>query len=104
MSETFSCSNLFAFDFAWIFGIPFPMIALVVYPIIATLAVLGMKGKFQKAFPTILTISLMGMTFNGYIIYNESVVGVFCLACLACSVAITAIAIISACGVWGNKK
>lgn len=99
VSATFSCSSLFSYPFAWIFGIPFPAIAMVVYPIIALVALLGILGKCKKAFHIILTLGIAGMMFNSYIIYNEYLVGIYCLACLACSVAITTIAIISAVGV-----
>lgn len=102
IGDTFSCSNLFSFDFAWIFGIPFPAIAMVVYPVIALIAVLGILGKMKNHFKILLIIAIMGMMFNSYIIYNEYVVWVYCLACLACSVAITTIAILS--WIWVKEK
>jgi len=40
INDTLSCSNLFAFDFSWILGIPFPAIAMVVYPVITIIAFL----------------------------------------------------------------
>lgn len=95
VSETLSCSNLFAFPFAWIFGIPFPAIAMVVYPIIAIIALLAILGKTKNHFIILLVISLMWMMFNSYIIYNEYLIWIYCLACLACSIAITSIAILS---------
>ncbi len=96
INDTFSCSSLFSFDFAWIFGIPFPLIALCVYPIIAWIALYWIIKKSQKAFLAIMIIALCWMCFNWYIIYNEFQVWVFCPACLACSASITTIAIISA--------
>lgn len=95
VSDTLSCSNLFTFDFAWFWPIPFPMIAMLVYPIIAIIAYLWLKWKIKNHFKIISIIALMWMCFNWYIIFNEFVVWVFCLACLACSVAITTIAWIS---------
>ncbi len=102
VSATFSCSSLFSYPFAWIFGIPFPAIAMVVYPIIALIALLGVLGKCKKAFHVILALAIGGIMFNSYIIYNEYLVGIYCLACLACSVAITTIAVISA--IWVKQK
>ncbi|MGE4444263.1 MAG: vitamin K epoxide reductase family protein [Candidatus Altimarinota bacterium] len=99
VNDTLSCSNLFAFPFAWIFGIPFPAIAMVVYPIIALIALLAILGKTKKHFIFLLIIALMGMSFNSYIIYNEYLIGIYCLACLACSIAITSIAILSGIGI-----
>lgn len=102
VSDTLSCSSLFSFDFAWIFGIPFPAIAMVVYPIIALIAILGILGKCKKAFHVILGLWIWWMMFNSYIIYNEYLVWIYCLACLACSVAITTIAILSF--IWVKQK
>lgn len=95
VNDTFSCSNLFTHDFAWIFGIPFPLIALVVYPIIAIIAVLGYFGKIKNPFLPLLVLAIWGLMFNSYIIYNEFLVSVFCLACLACTFAIAIVWILS---------
>lgn len=98
-----SCSWLFTFDFPRIFGvIPFPLIAMFVYPIIATVAFLWVKWKCKKPFLPLLIIAILWMLFNSYFIFNEYLVWVYCPACLACSVAITTIAIISA--FWIVKK
>lgn len=102
INDTLSCSSLFSFDFSWIFGIPFPAIAMIVYPIIALIAILWILWKCKKTFAIILGLGIWWMMFNGYIIYNEFQVWVFCPACLACSVAITTIAILSA--IWLNEK
>ena len=98
INDQLSCSSLFSFDFAWFGSIPFPAIAMVVYPIIAIIAILALKKKCKKAFQVLLGLAIWWMMFNSYIIYNEFIVWVFCPACLACSVAITTIAILSA--IW----
>lgn len=99
INSTFSCSNLFAFDFSWIFWIiPFPLIAMVVYPIIAILAFLWIKKIIKNPFLPLLLLSIWWILFNSYIIYNEFQVSIFCPACLACTVAISTIAILSA--IW----
>ena len=41
ISATFSCSDILSNPRSLIFGIPFPMIALVVYPILSLLALTG---------------------------------------------------------------
>ena len=84
VSDTLSCSNLFWFDFAWIFGIPFPAIALIVYPIIALIAILGILKKIKSPFKILFPIWLAGISFNSYFLVNETIVWVFCLACLIC--------------------
>jgi uncharacterized membrane protein len=95
INNTLSCSNLFSFKFSWIFGIPFPMIAMVVYPIIALVAILWILKKCKKTFEILFWIGIWWMIFNGYIIYNEFQVWVFCPSCLACTFAITTITILS---------
>lgn len=104
VSSTFSCSSLFSFDFAWIFWIiPFPLLAMIVYPIIAIIAFMWVKKVIKNPFLPILILWIWWMLFNSYIIYNEYLVWIYCLACLACSFAITTIAIISSFGLR-NKK
>lgn len=95
INDSLSCSSLFSFDFARIFWIPFPAIAMIVYPIIAIIALLWILWKCKKAFSIILWIAIWWMMFNGYIIYNEFQIWIFCPSCLACTIAITTIAIIS---------
>lgn len=102
LNNTFSCSNLFSFDFAWIFWIPFPFIAVVVYPILALIAILWILKKCKKAFHILLVLWIWWMMFNSYIIYNEYLVWVYCLACLACTISITTITILSA--IWVKQK
>ena len=103
INDTLSCSSLFEFDFSWIFGVPFPAIAMVVYPIITIIAILGVLGKCKKTFQILLALGIGGMLFNSYIIYNEFQVWVFCPACLACTVAITTIAVLSFLGLKDKK-
>lgn len=104
INDTLSCSSLFSFDFAWIFWIPFPAIAMVVYPIITIIAVLWVFKKCKKSFEIMLWLGIWGILFNGYIIYNEFQVWVFCPACLACTWAITTITILSFIGVKSKKS
>lgn len=102
INDTLSCSSLFSFEFAWIFGIPFPAIAMVVYPIISIIAFLWVVKKCKKSFEIILWLGIWGILFNSYIIYNEFQIWIFCPACLACTASIVTIAILSL--IWVKSK
>lgn len=99
-----SCSELFSYPFTWIFGYPFAMLAIFVYSFIIIIAILGLLKKCNKSFKIILTVWIMGMLFNSYIIWNEINVWVFCLTCLMCSLSITTITIISIFWVKESRK
>lgn len=101
VSQTLSCSNLFGYDFAWIFGIPFPAIAMVVYPIIALIAWVAIFKKKVSFYKILAILAVMWALFNAYIIFNEYQVWVYCLACLACTCAIVTIWILS---ILGTKQ
>jgi uncharacterized membrane protein len=45
LSSSFSCTEVLAHPAAWIFGIPFPLIALFVYPILFILSILILRGN-----------------------------------------------------------
>jgi uncharacterized membrane protein len=55
-NSTFSCSSVFSHDFAWVFGVPFSLIALIVYPIIMLIAYLGIKEKIKNVYKIILAM------------------------------------------------
>jgi uncharacterized membrane protein len=95
VNSVFSCSNLFLQDFAWIFGVPFSAIAMIVYPVLFIVAFLGLKSKNTNYFKATGLMALGGISFNGYIIFNELQIPIICLACLACTIAIATIAILS---------
>jgi uncharacterized membrane protein len=76
------------------FKVAFPMIALVVYPILAILALIGYFSR-KILFAKIITVmAIGGMAFNGYVISQEIIVGVFCPVCALCTIIITTIAIL----------
>ena len=89
LSQTFSCSSVFNYDFAWFGQIPFPAIALIVYPILVWLAIWGLKWNYKKAYLSILILSVGWLLFNSYIIFNEYQIGSYCLLCLLCTAIIT---------------
>lgn len=45
ISTSLSCSNVLAAPQAWIGSIPFPAVALVVYPVLAAIAIWGFKRR-----------------------------------------------------------
>ncbi|MFA6090179.1 MAG: vitamin K epoxide reductase family protein [Candidatus Gracilibacteria bacterium] len=92
INSTFSCSNVLLSPRAQFFGFPFPALAMVVYPVIFLIALLGYLGICRKAFSILAGIAVGGMCFNGYYIYQEAFhIGSFCPLCLACSVIIITI-------------
>jgi uncharacterized membrane protein len=94
LSSIFSCSDILRNPRALIFGIPFPMIALVVYPVLFVLALSGYLRKSLTEAKIITVMALMGMCFNGYVISQEVIVGIFCPLCLMCTIIIVSIAAI----------
>lgn len=92
LNSTFSCSNVLLAPAAQVFGLPFPAIAMAVYPIIFLIALLGYFGKCRKTYQILTGLSLGGICFNSYFIYQEAVnIGSFCPLCLICSAIIVTI-------------
>lgn len=104
LSSTFSCSSVFTHDFAWIFGIPFALIAAFVYPTIIAIAIFWFLGKIKSYYKVLFFVALAWILFNSYIIYNEVLVWTYCLLCAACSVIIVTIAILAKVGYCEEKK
>ncbi len=101
ISSTLSCSSVFNHTASQIFGIPFPAIALVVYPILLLIALLWYYKTINNHRSWLRWLSLGGMIFNGYIIFQEAfVIKAFCPLCLLCTGIIIAIHILS----YGNKQ
>ncbi len=85
INDTFSCSNALKSPRVHIFGIPFPMIAAVVYPV---LFILSLVAYFRNSVNMIKIITIMafgGLCFNGYIMYQEYLMQTFCPLCLMCT-------------------
>ncbi len=106
-SNTFSCTDILKNPRAIIFSIgdfkvAFPMIALVVYPILALLALIGWFVKKTCPAKVLTAMAAGGICFNGYVIYQEYIVGIFCLLCAMCTVIIIIIFILSIM-IWKNK-
>lgn len=85
VNSTFSCSSVFNENFAWILWIPFSWIALIVYPILALIAILWLKWKIKNHFKFLLIMAIWGLLFNSYVIYNEFLIWAYCLLCIICT-------------------
>ncbi len=108
INSTLSCSGILSNPRAVIFTIgdfkvAFPMIALVVYPILFLLAMIGWTTKKTCPAKALTALAFGGICFNGYVISQEIIVGVFCPLCAMCTVIIIAIFFISIC-IWKGEK
>lgn len=101
INPTFSCSNVIIHPDTMMAGIPFPYLALIVYPLISALAIWGLRTKTNKPAKIINWIALAGILFNGYIISQEVLyVHAYCLLCLICAAIIVTIFGVS----WTMRK
>lgn len=101
ISNTLSCTSVFNHTASQIFGIPFPVIALVVYPILLLIAFLWYRNIISHHRTWLRWFSFWWMLFNWYIIYQEAfVIKAFCPLCLLCTAIIITIHILT----YGNKK
>ena len=97
INETLSCSAVLQNPLSQIYWIPFPVLAMLVYPIILIVALLGMFGKIKNVSKMLLAMWIGWIMFNWYFIYQETFnIGAFCPLCLLCSAIIITISIISA--------
>ncbi|NTW14366.1 MAG: hypothetical protein HGA31_05040 [Candidatus Moranbacteria bacterium] len=95
-SESASCSNVLASPYSLIFGIPFPWIALVIYPVLLIIASVGLKKSSYRQASSLAILSGLGTCFNGFIIYREAVyIHSFCPLCLLCTAIIVTILVLS---------
>jgi len=86
-NHSLSCSNVLAAPEAWIGSIPFPAVALVVYPVLFLIAFRGIRRKkYAKASNILAYLSAAGILFNSYFIMTEAIViKAFCPLCLLCT-------------------
>ena len=98
ISSLFTCTDVLRHPLSQVFGVSFPWIAMIVYPVIFVVAYLGYK-KLNKCYAKVLVmLSFLGMLFNGFIIYREAMyIHAYCLLCLLCSVIIVSIFVLSLC-------
>lgn len=87
-----SCTDVLRDPLSLVFGIPFPWIALVVYPVLLGLAWYGYKHSSYKQASILAVLSGLGMCFNGFIIYREiRYIHAYCILCLICTAIIITI-------------
>jgi uncharacterized membrane protein len=99
-----SCSEVLRHPLSNVFGIPFPWVALMVYPILLGLAWYGYRHQSYVQAKVIAVLSFLGMCFNGFIIYREILfIKAFCLLCFMCTLIIIAIFFLSV-SLWKEAK
>jgi len=103
INNSFSCTTVLSSPYSKVFWLPFPAIAMLVYPIIFAIAFLGMQRIIKKPFH-ILTALWIGWTlFNSYFISQEILyIWSFCPLCLWCTGMIITIAILSIVWIFSN--
>ncbi|HCJ45569.1 MAG: hypothetical protein COZ86_04280 [Candidatus Moranbacteria bacterium CG_4_8_14_3_um_filter_41_13] len=91
-----SCTDVLRNPLSLVFGIPFPWVAFVVYPILLGLAWYGYRKSSYVQAKVLTILSGMGMCFNGFIIYREiRFIHAYCILCLICTTIIVSIFILS---------
>lgn len=91
-----SCSEVLRHPLSSVFGVPFPWVALLVYPILLSLAWYGYRHQSYAQAKILATLSFLGMCFNGFIIYREIFfIKAFCLLCFICTLIIISIFFLS---------
>lgn len=94
VNKIFSCTEVLRHELSQVFGLSFPWVAFVVYPVLLIVAYFGYRaGKNYSSYAkTLAVLSFMGMMFNGFIIYREIMfIHAYCLLCLLCSAIIVSI-------------
>lgn len=92
LSQNVSCTEVLKSPYSQVFGIPFPWIAFVVYPILFALAMIGYKRRKISYARIIQALAFLGFAFNLFIIYREMFyIYSYCLLCLACTFIIATI-------------
>ncbi len=95
-SSGVSCSAVLQSPYANVFGIPFPWIALGVYPVLLAIAIIGLRRKTVGPARVLAVLSFLGMLFNFFIVYREIVfIHAFCVLCALCTLIIIAIFVAS---------
>lgn len=91
-----SCSDVLKSPLSLVFGIPFPFVALAVYPVLFLIAFYGYRTSSLAPARALAVLSGMGMGFNGFIIYREIFfIHEYCLLCLFCTAIIISIFFLS---------
>lgn len=92
VSKVFTCTDVLRHTLSQIFGISFPWVAMVVYPVIFIVAWYGYRRLSAVYVKTLIVLSFLGALFNGFIIYREFFyIHAYCLLCLLCTLIIVGI-------------
>jgi len=103
LNNSFSCTNVLSSPYSKIFWLPFPAIAMLVYPIIFMIAFLGIQWIIKKPFHTLMWMWIWWICFNWYFISQEFLnIWSYCPLCLICSGIIITIFILSIIGIYSN--
>lgn len=95
INSLFSCTNVLLNPYSKVFWLPFPAIAMLVYPIIFVIALLGMNSVIKKPFHVLAVFWLGWTLFNSFFISREIIyIKSFCPMCLLCTLMIISIFII----------
>lgn len=103
-SKTASCTEVLRHPLSNVFGISFPWIAMIVYPVLLALALYGYKKSSYAQARILVVLSGAGVCFNGFIIYREiRYIHAYCLLCLLCTIIIISIFALSLCLIREEK-
>lgn len=101
-SNSFSCTNVLSSPYSKVFWLPFPAIAILVYPIIFAVAFLWVKWLIRKPFHILAIMWFGWMMFNWYFIAQEFInIHSYCPLCMVCSGIIITIFILGI--VWARS-
>jgi uncharacterized membrane protein len=96
LSSSVSCSTVLQSPYSKVFGIPFPWVALVVYPVLFVLAWVGYRTERRTPARALTILSGAGVLFNLFIMYREIFfIKAFCILCAVCTVIIITIFLVS---------
>ncbi len=92
INETLSCTTVLQNPLSQIYGVPFPAIALFVYPVIFLVSLFWLWWVMKNHFKILAAMWLGWISFNGYFIYQETFnIWAFCPLCVICSAIIITI-------------
>lgn len=94
ISGVFSCTEVLRHPLSQVFGVSFPWVAFVVYPVIICIAYFAYRKAHVCScyIKTLAVLSGIGVLFNGFIIYREVIyIHSYCILCLICTVIIVSI-------------
>lgn len=92
------CATVQHSAYAWIAGIPMPMLGAVAYSLLIALAILAMQWEQRRgvALQALVGVSLVGVLFSGYLTYLEFyVIDALCRWCIASAVVVLLVCILA---------